>query len=283
MRNQFCEAMCRKAKDENFVFLTGDLGFMALEPLQLKMGDRFINCGISEQNMISVAAGLASENFEVWVYSIAPFIYARAFEQIRNDISFHGCKVRLVGNGGGYGYGVMGPTHHSIEDYGVLSSLPGLLSLIPAFDEDIPSMLTRVDDYVGPAYVRLGRGEYKPTSIEEFSGWRQILSGNRSILFTVGPLAGMLLRAFEKLPEATRPQIWAVGELPLALNPPPPALIQDLDDGNLVVVEEHISQGSLGMQMAYWLVTSRISPRNFKHNRFNIIRVSATLKNLEKP
>ena len=128
MRVQFCDAMVARAVDERILFLTGDLGFMALEPLQSAMGSRFINAGVAEQNMISVAAGLAKQKFEVWAYSIAPFCYARPFEQIRNDIAFHALPVKLVGNGGGYGYGVMGPTHHAIEDYGVLLCLPNMVA-----------------------------------------------------------------------------------------------------------------------------------------------------------
>src|SRR5262249_54897691 len=114
MRKQFCDALVARAKNPDMIFLTGDLGFMALEELQKALGERFINAGVAEQNMISVAAALARQGFQVWAYSIAPFCYARPFEQIRNDITFHGLPVKLVGNGGGYGYGVMGPTHHAI-------------------------------------------------------------------------------------------------------------------------------------------------------------------------
>ena len=81
MRIQFCEAMVQRAADERMLFLTGDLGFMALEPLKAVMGPRFINAGVAEQNMVSVAAALAKQRFEVWAYSIAPFCYARPFEQ----------------------------------------------------------------------------------------------------------------------------------------------------------------------------------------------------------
>src|SRR5580704_6871872 len=119
MRNVFCSALIECASNPEFVFLTGDLGFQALEPLREKMGERFLNVGVAEQNMVSVAAGLAKGGFRPWVYSIAPFLYARAFEQIRNDVCLHRMPVTLVGNGGGYGYGVMGSTHHAIEDYGV--------------------------------------------------------------------------------------------------------------------------------------------------------------------
>ena len=87
--------------------------------------------------MVGVAAGLAREGLEPWVYTIAPFGYARAFEQIRNDVCMHGLPVRLLGNGGGYGYGVMGPTHHALEDYGTLMTLPGMTAFVPAFNEDV--------------------------------------------------------------------------------------------------------------------------------------------------
>jgi Na+-transporting NADH:ubiquinone oxidoreductase subunit NqrB len=78
---------------------------------------------------------------EVWAYSIAPFIYARPFEQIRNDVAFHNLPVRLIGNGGGYAYGVMGPTHHAIEDYGVLLTLPNIMVYVPVFDEDVDAIV----------------------------------------------------------------------------------------------------------------------------------------------
>ena len=136
MRKQLCDALVARSADPRMVFLTGDLGFMALEPLQAAMGNRFINAGVAEQNMITVAAALARQGLETWAYSIAPFLYARPFEQIRNDIAFHRLPVRLIGNGGGYGYGVMGPTHHAIEDYGVLLTLPNMAVYAPVFDAD---------------------------------------------------------------------------------------------------------------------------------------------------
>jgi transketolase len=104
MRKQLCDALIARAKQKHsMVFLTGDLGFMALEPLREAMGKRFINAGVAEQNMISVAAAMGREGMEAWAYSIAPFCYARPFEQIRNDVAFHGLPVKLIGNGGGYG------------------------------------------------------------------------------------------------------------------------------------------------------------------------------------
>ena len=123
MRKALCQALVSQPRAREFVFLTGDLGFKALEPLRDALGSRFINAGVAEQNMVSVAAGLAAPDLRPWVYSIAPFIYARPFEQIRNDVCLHALPVVFVGNGGGYGYGVMGSTHHALEDYGILLSL----------------------------------------------------------------------------------------------------------------------------------------------------------------
>jgi transketolase len=95
MRDELCRELLGRSADERMVFLTGDLGFMALEPLRDAMGPRFINCGVAEQNMVSVAAALSYEGLEAWTYTIAPFCYARAFEQIRNDVSLHGLAVKL--------------------------------------------------------------------------------------------------------------------------------------------------------------------------------------------
>src|ERR1700691_2751123 len=159
MRQAFCSALLELAPNPAFVFLTGDLGFQALEPLRDEMGERFINAGIAEQNMVSVAAGLAKAGLRPWVYSIAPFLYARAFEQIRNDVCLHGMPVVLVGNGGGYGYGVMGSTHHAIEDYGALLSLQGMRVYLPAFDCDVKETIGYLMRANHPAYLRLGLSE----------------------------------------------------------------------------------------------------------------------------
>src|SRR5205807_8814210 len=98
MRNAFCQSLVSQAERPEFVFLTGDLGFKALEPLRDALGSRFLNAGVAEQNMVSVAAGLARTGLRPWAYSIAPFVYARPFEQIRNDVCLHKLPGVLVGN-----------------------------------------------------------------------------------------------------------------------------------------------------------------------------------------
>src|SRR5664279_3984361 len=155
MRKPFADALLKYLSPARCVFLTGDLGFMALEGVRDAMQSRFINAGVAEQNMISVAAGLAQTGLEVWAYSIAPFCYARPFEQIRNDVCLHRLPVRLVGNGGGYGYGVMGASHHAIDDYGVLLALQGMKAFVPVFDADLDESVARMRQWNGPSYLRL--------------------------------------------------------------------------------------------------------------------------------
>ena len=249
------------------LFLTGDLGFMALEPLKAVMGPRFINAGVAEQNMVSVAAALAKQRFEVWAYSIAPFCYARPFEQIRNDVAFHALPVKLVGNGGGYGYGVMGPTHHAIEDYGVLLCLPNMSAFIPVFDEDLAAVVTRTGACERGAYLRLGRGEPpKGYAVPAYAPWRQLTHGDGALVIAVGPLAGTYIDAFESLPVERRPNLWAVSELPLESNPMPNVLMNQLQRAPvLCVAEEHVRRSGLGSELALALIDGRIAAPRFIH------------------
>jgi transketolase len=267
MRKALCDVLVARAMNSEMVFLTGDLGFMALEPLQKAMGSRFINAGIAEQNMVSVASALAVQDFEVWVYSIAPFIYARPFEQIRNDVAFHNLPVKLIGNGGGYGYGVMGPTHHAIEDYGVLLTLPNMRVFVPVFDEDMDAVITRAGSSCHPAYIRMGRGEPpEDYLVPPYAPWRQLTHGGGPVLITVGPLAGTYIGVCQGLPAECRPNLWAVAELPIEQSPMPAELISQIETSpGLCVAEEHVRRGGFGSELMLHLADQGITVRRFRH------------------
>lgn len=268
MRKQFCDAMVGRANQANMAFLTGDLGFMALEPLQAAMGPRFINAGISEQNMLSVAAAMCKTGMEVWVYSIAPFCYARPFEQIRNDVALHGLPVKIVGNGGGYGYGVMGPTHHAIEDYGVMLALPGMQACVPVFDDDLEGAVELVANNQRPTYLRLGRGEPPAGYLAQaFAPWRQLTAGAGPVIVAVGPLASTYIQLCESMPHSSRPNLWAVAMLPIETYTPPSALLDQIGtSGRLVIAEEHVRRGGVGSEMALWLAERAALPGKFVHH-----------------
>ena len=131
---------------------------MALEPVRDKLGKWFINGGISEQNIVSMAAGMSKMGLQTWVYSIAPFIYARPFEQIRNDVCLNKLPVRLVGNGGGYAYGSMGSSHRDRRLWRD-ADFAGMNVYVPAFAEDVEDAVWRMAKLDQPAYLRLGRCE----------------------------------------------------------------------------------------------------------------------------
>jgi transketolase len=266
MRDVFCRSLLKNCGRSEFVFLTGDLGFKALEPLREAAGPRFLNAGVAEQNMVSVAAGLARTGLRPWAYSIAPFIYARPFEQIRNDICLPDLPVVLVGNGGGYGYGVMGSTHHALEDYGTLLTLPNMRVFVPAFDADVAWMIDTLMDFPHPAYLRLGLSEIpKDFTVPAYSAWRHLLPGAGPTILVVGPLAGSLLAASLPLSESGRPSLWLISEFPISNVPQ--EFLRDLDrSGHLIVVEEHVVQGGLGQMIGHYLLSRSIAVRRFTHH-----------------
>ncbi len=265
MRDVFCRTLVAAADNPNLVFLTGDLGFKSLEPLRDVLNSRFINAGVSEQNMVSMAAGLAKMGWRPWVYSIAPFLYARPFEQIRNDVCLHNMPVILVGNGGGYGYGVMGSTHHALEDYGALLTLPNLRVFAPAFDGDVTSIVPLLMRSEGPVYLRLGVSEEpKAVALPPYAAWRRLLEGDGPTLVVAGPLVGGILAAVSKLEQARRPDVWLLSELPLTELP------GEFSDSlqrsrHLFVVEEHTATGGVGQMLIHRLACMGQAPARFTH------------------
>jgi transketolase len=267
VRKVFSDALQAFAGRPDFVFFTGDLGFMALESLREKAGGRFVNAGLSEQNMVSVAAGMASAGFRPWVYSIATFVYARPFEQIRNDVCIHDLPVKLVGNGGGFAYGIMGATHHALDDYGVLSALPNMKVFIPAFDSDVPAAIEKMALRDHPAYLRLGLDE-KPSGFEAplYAPWRKLLCGFGPTLLAVGPLAGGLLGRLAGVGERERPNLWVLTELPTGEGDIPLDFLADLESsGRLGIVEEHIAHGGAGDILGRTLLRMGKAPKKWYH------------------
>jgi transketolase len=263
MRNAFCQALVEASDRPEFVFLTGDLGFRALEPLREALGARFINAGVAEQNMVSVAAGLARSGFRPWVYSIAPFVYARPYEQVRNDVCLHRLPVVLVGNGGGYGYGVMGATHHALEDYGALLCLPHIRAYVPAFDHDISAVVEKLFTIAHPAYLRLGLADEPAGAvIPGYCAWRKLQDGPGWLVLVTGSLAGSLWSALRVLDGALRPSVWVLAELPC--QPVPEQFQADLlRSRRLLLVEEHVEQGGIAQNLALALASAGSVPERF--------------------
>lgn len=260
MRKEFASAIeIIASKDKKIIFLTGDLGFNALENIRKAIGNRFINVGVSEQNMITMAAALASEGFKPICYSIAPFAAFRPAEQIRLDVCLHNMNVKIVGNGGGYGYGIMGATHHAIEDIAVLSSFQNMRCYIPFCNEDVAEVVNQMMQKRAPGYLRLGLA-LKPDQlkIESYSHTRRLLKGDKVTVVGIGPV---IINVFEALGILNnpiyQPDLFVVSEMPLAEISP--ELKKSLKKtGQLVIIEEHVSRGGLAENLALLLAKSQL-------------------------
>ena len=162
MRETFVKKLIEFAKrDKNVYLITSDTGFMVLDEFKTLFPERFLNIGISEANMIGVAAGLAMSGKKVFVYAIVPFVTMRCFEQIRVDLCYQNLPVKLVGIGGGLTYGTAGSTHHSIEDLAVMNCLPNMNVLCPGDPIEAAGLFEESMLLDSPCYIRLGKSGEK--------------------------------------------------------------------------------------------------------------------------
>jgi transketolase len=247
---------------QDLVFVTGDLGYMALEGVAETYGERFINAGVAEQNAVSLAAGLARAGQLVWVYSAAVFAVLRPYEQIRNDVCLHQLPVKLVGNGGGYGYGIMGATHHALEDVGAMRALPNMRLYLPLVAKDVAGVVRTMAADPRPNYLRLNAGaNLVGGEVPSFAPWRRLKRGGRCVVIGMGPVLQSLyeLGAPELFDEL---EIWSVGTFPL--DPVPVELAASIGrHGKVVTIEEHYGACGLGEAVAHSLLTSGLVPRAF--------------------
>ena len=215
MRAEFAQAMIALFHERrDLVFLTGDVGYMALEGVAKTYGERFINAGIAEQNAVSLAAGLAREGHLPWVYSSAPFVVLRPYEQIRNDVCLHKLPVKLVGNGGGYGFGIMGATHHALEDVGAMRVMPNMRIYLPLAAADVEVVVGMMAADPLPNYLRLNTPVAIPGDLPSFAPWRRIKRGRGCIVIGMGPvLANLYDMGDQELLDDL--EIWSVGTFPL--------------------------------------------------------------------
>ena len=205
MRNTFVAELEKlAAENSSLILLVGDIGFGVFENFSKKYPSQYINMGIAEQNMISVASGLAKEGYKPIVYTIIPFLTMRAFEQIRVDICMHNRDVKLVGVGGGYSYDILGPTHHALEDIGIMRTLPGMNILTPSTPRQIIGFLENEFQKPGPCYLRLGKnGEpdfpENLDAIDVESGIAVHGLGKSIVIITHGPIISEVMIAAEQL------------------------------------------------------------------------------------
>jgi len=233
---------------KDLVFVTGDLGYLALEAIARAFGDRFVNAGVAEQNAVSLAAGLARAGHLPWVYSAAVFTVLRPYEQIRNDVCLHKLPVKLVGNGGGYAYGIMGATHHALEDVGAMRVLPNMKVFVPLVAADVAQVVSKMAEDPLPNYLRLGVSAVIPGEIPAFAAWRKLKPGRSAVVIGMGPVLQGLYDSDEDLLDEL--EIWSVGTLPLE-GIPPELAASIKQKRRVITIEEHYLAGGLGEALSY--------------------------------
>lgn len=158
MRDAFVRKLTEEAQtNEDVMLLVGDLGFGVVAAFGDTYPKQFLNCGVAEQSMVGIAAGMAAAGRRPFVYSISNFPSLRPLEQIRNDVCYHGLGVTLVAVGTGLAYGSLGYTHHGVEDMSILRSLPGMRVFTPADAMECAAAVDEILADPSPAYLRLGK------------------------------------------------------------------------------------------------------------------------------
>lgn len=265
MRKAFSNIIEQVARDDKIIFLTGDLGYNAFENIREDMKERFINTGVAEQNMIGMAAGLAHKGYKVFCYSIAPFVTFRCLEQIRVDVCFHKLPVFIIANGGGYGYGIMGATHHAIEDIACMSSLPNMTCYVPSFVEDVESSVLEIVGNEKPAYLRLGLGKKNPTRQEKFESINPVFFSQEAemTIIALGPLIHNVINAIDNSECKNKINLFSAVKIPFE-NFNAEFLNSVKKTKRLLIVEEHIARGGIAEYISLNLMSQNIALEKFK-------------------
>ena len=272
MRNAFIDELVALAStNSNIVLMVGDLGFSVVEPFQDRFPDRFFNAGIAEQNMMGMAAGLASEGCHVFVYSIANFPTFRCAEQIRNDVDYHNLSVTIVSVGGGLSYGNLGYSHHAVQDYALMRVMPNMLIASPGDPMEVRACMRYLSENPGPSYLRLGKaGEkvlHNEVPLVRPGIWSSVsLSGESSeeVILTTGnglQIASSWLESLKTpAPNLYSLPLWGMGLKGLQADQVPK------DCQSLYTVEDHLLDGGFSSWMlesviGYPDIISKIHPR----------------------
>lgn len=144
--------------DERVVFIGSDLSPGLLADMKAEMPKRYFMEGITEMNVVGMAAGMALDGIIPYVNTIATFITRRCYEQVAMDVCLHDLPVRLIGNGGGVVYAPLGPTHLAIEDIAIMRALPNMTVVAVSDADEMVRLMEASLDWPHPIYIRLGKG-----------------------------------------------------------------------------------------------------------------------------
>lgn len=247
------------AADPRTTVLTADLGYSVLDAFAARFPERCLNVGICEQNMASVAAGLALEGKVVYTYSIGNFPVMRCLEQLRNCVCYHNANVKIIAVGGGFVYGQLGMSHHATEDLAITRALPNMRVFCPADPDEAVRILRHAHAIEGPCYIRLARGGEPPLhpAQQDYDVTRllELRPGRDAAVIAIGSVLSEALSAADLL--SARGLDVGVYNC-MALKPFDAAGLQRIAAAYpaIATVEEHNVIGGLGSTVADALLAS---------------------------
>lgn len=261
MRNAFSDALVAAAlADPKVLLLTGDHGYALFDPFRKARPDQYINCGIAEQNMVGVAAGLAKAGFKPIVYGLAAFVPVRVLEQIKIDVCYENLPVILIGDGAGLVYSHLGTSHQSTEDIACTRAIPELTVLSPADRFEMTATMQLALQLGSPVYLRMGksdRGDVHTGPVQLKAGeLLRVREGTGRIAMVA--TGSMVKTAVQLSDQGLDAEVWSAPSIK-------PLHWQQLDAiarraDCMVTLEEHSVMGGLGACVAEELSTHRPLP-----------------------
>ena len=269
MRNAFARAMTELAQERSDVcLLSGDIGNRMFDRYKGVAPTRFLNCGIAEANMMSMAAGMALSGLRPVVYTITPFTTTRCLEQIRTGVAYHKAPVVIVGTGSGLSYAELGATHHSLEDLAILRSIPNLQVCAPADSLELVAQLRQAITGGQPTYIRIGK-KGEPDLLNEHRSLgigkaNLVKPGHKILLLSIGPILSEALEASKMLEkQEIKLAVASMG----SIKPLDHKFLQQCvakEYTHWVTLEEHHQMGGLGSALLEWLSEEKVNSVQLK-------------------
>jgi transketolase len=254
MRDHFAKTLTELSLiNPDLYLIYGDIGNRLFDDFKAKNNNHFMNAGIAEASMVTLAAGLAKFGYRPIVYTINSFLYLKAIEQIKIDVCYPNLPVILVGTGSALSYSELGTTHHSLEDFGILSTIPNLQIISPSDISEVTESLKWAIESNKPTYIRLGKKEnlalHKKSLRHQkniFGPFQLLKSENaRSAILSTGAITS---EAFNAVTEYNlQIDLWSIPLVkPISFN-----ILEIFQNySRLFVLEEHNFFGGLGSMIA---------------------------------
>ena len=264
IRDAFFKSLHKLAlKDKNLILITDDLDAFELRRFKKDFPKQFINIGVSEQNLIDVAAGLSSAGKKVFVFGISSYITMRCYEQIKFSVCSMDLPVTIIGLGCGFSFPFDGPTHHAVSDLAIMRLLPEMTIFNPSDSYSAFAAARVAYKNKGPVYIRLDKGISPPTykNMNEVSMGGKILRALRKVnLISMGIMTFEGVRVADQLQKEGH----GVGVVDIfRIKPINKVFISRVAKASeeIVILEENNKSGNLGTIVIEVLTDDQISKK----------------------